>query len=84
MKTKMLIALAIVACAYVAWPRKSVKASGSVKVYRVEAKDNLGDQEFIPLGSSMRTQARSLDPSDVIAFSCTSSKDGDNCYVLAK
>jgi hypothetical protein len=65
---------------YAALTHHSTKASGSVVVYEVQT--SLMGQQFKQMGSSVTK--RTLDPSDVVGFSCTSGKDGDTCYVLAK
>jgi hypothetical protein len=67
---------------YAAFSRHSVKASGSVKVYRVET--NVVGQMFVPLESSSPVARHDIETSDVVGFSCTSGKDRDTCYVLAK
>ena len=65
---------------YAALTHRSTKASGSVVVYEVQT--NLMGQQFKPIGSN--STRRILDASDVVGFSCTSGKDNDTCYVLAK
>lgn len=83
MKLKLLILVAVLLLVGYALSKHSVHASSTVKVYRVEATDGSGNQEFIPLGG-MRTTRRALEASDIVGFSCTSDKDGDKCFVLAK
>ena len=83
MKRNCILVVLVIILAYAAFSRESVKASGSVTVYEVLSGGSLG-QQFRALGGNAISIKHTLDASDVVGFSCTSGKDGDTCYVLAK